>query len=118
MNILKYRRVQTDEVARKVITELTSGTYPAFKKGTYTGERTLEILKDTLDRWDIVSFPKQRPVPFLIRLTIPVFFIVYLVSIILMGFKWFFTGRGYFNYKGWYIKFLQNWSNRLNLSSI
>lgn len=115
MELIRYRKVSESELTGKLMKELMAGAYPAFKKDTYTAQRTREILADELRRWTIVEFPKQKPVKPLYRISIPLFFIAWLLLLIGAVIKWFFTGVFFFKYDGKLIKLMAAWATKLNL---
>jgi len=105
MNIINYKKVTFYEVGEILEKELK------------LTDNQIRLLGGVLADLPYTFVDLREPIPAvpILRLTIPFYFIFWLLLLLSIPIKWVFTGNGRYKYGEEIIRFLYNWKNKLNL---
>jgi len=105
MNIINYKKVTFYDVGEILEKELK-----------LTDEQKW-LLGGVLNNLPYTFVDLREPIPAvpILRLTIPFYFLFWVLLVLFIPIKWLFTGNGKYKYGEEIISFLYSWKNKLNL---
>lgn len=104
MKLYKFKTIRSEEITSKICSIV----------GIEHDSDKYHKIDEFLSDYSIIERGDKKKYSFLWRLSIPILFIIYVISmVIVMPFKYIITGNYYWTVENKFIKFIENWNSKL-----